>query len=150
MTPPTSDDIAGCDVLIAARPETVFSFFTDPSKMVRWNGVAASLDPRTGGEYTVDLGDGIVMAGSYIEVTPFPRIVYSFGWQGSPKVPPGSTTVEITLRREGQGTRVHLRHFGLPDEHERGLHAMGWKHYLARLVIAGAGGDAGPHVRPGM
>ena len=29
-----------CQVAIAASPETVFSFFTDPVKMVKWQGIA--------------------------------------------------------------------------------------------------------------
>jgi hypothetical protein len=31
-------------------------------------------------------------------------------------VPPGSTTVEITLTPDGDGTILRLRHLGLPNE----------------------------------
>ena len=48
------------EVRIAARPETVFEFFTDPEKMVLWKGRQASLDPRPGGIYRVEMGDQIV------------------------------------------------------------------------------------------
>ena len=56
------------EVRIAARPETVFEFFTDPEKMVLWKGRQASLDPRPGGIYRVEMGDQIVARGEYVEV----------------------------------------------------------------------------------
>ncbi len=34
------------EVRIAARPETIFPFFTDPEQMVRWKGTSATRDPR--------------------------------------------------------------------------------------------------------
>ena len=43
------------EVRIEARPETVFPFFTDPAKMTRWKGRSATLDPRPGGTYRVDV-----------------------------------------------------------------------------------------------
>ena len=43
------------EVRIAATPETVFGFFTDPEKMTRWKGTTAKLDPRPGGIYRVDV-----------------------------------------------------------------------------------------------
>ena len=45
------------EVRIAARPETVFEFFTDPDKMVLWKGREADLDPQPGGIYRVEMGD---------------------------------------------------------------------------------------------
>ncbi len=75
---------------------------------------------------------------------PYSRIVYTFGWEGDGHpIPPGSTTVEITLTPDGDETIVRVAHRGLPAE-ARGDHDGGWAHYLARLVIAAAGGDPGP------
>jgi len=39
---------------IAARPETVFRFFVDPERMVRWMGRTAELDPTPGGRFRID------------------------------------------------------------------------------------------------
>ena len=36
-------------VRIAARPETVWRYWTDPERMCAWWGAAAELDPRPGG-----------------------------------------------------------------------------------------------------
>ena len=138
-----------CKVQIAASKETVFSFWTDPEKMVRFQGLTAILDPQPGGDYHADLGSGMVMDGKFIEVRPYDRIVFSFGWEGHPVVPPGSTTVEISLEEADGGTLLTLRHSGLPQG-EGDIHVGGWGHYLARLVVAAPGGDPGPHTLPGQ
>ncbi len=132
------------EIRIDARPEIVYAYFTDPEKMVLWKGVAALLDPRPGGMYRVDINGHDVVRGAYVEVVPYRRVVFTWGWEGegSP-LPPGTSTVEVTLIPDGQGTRVRLRHLGLPAE-QRPQHAEGWEHYLARLAIAASGGDAGP------
>lgn len=61
--------------------------------------------------------------------------------------PPASSTLEVTLVPEGQGTRVRVIHRGLPPS-ERARHAMGWRHYLPRLETAATGGDVAPHHVP--
>lgn len=138
------DDAVQREVRIRARPETVFAFFTDPARMVRWKGVAAELEARPGGIYRVNVTGRDVARGEYLEV-PHSRIVFSWGWegQGSP-VPPGSSTVEVTLHPDGDGTIVRLRHYGLPAGESREGHYQGWLHYLARLALAAAGRDPGP------
>ena len=42
------------ELRIAAPPEVVFPYFTDPARMVSWMGVAALLDPRPGGTFRVE------------------------------------------------------------------------------------------------
>jgi len=133
------------EVRIDARPETVVPFFTDPAKMTRWKGRSATLDPRPGGTYRVDANGSNIARGEYLEVIPNSRVVFSWGWEGdgSP-LPPGASTIEVTLEPDGDGTIVRLRHLGLPDG-QRDAHSEGWDHYLARLVVSGAGGDPGPN-----
>ena len=63
-------DVVECRVSIAASQETVFSFFTDPEKMMRWQGMAARLVAQPGGEFWVDLDDGVVMSGKFVELDP--------------------------------------------------------------------------------
>ena len=132
------------EVRIDATPEDIFPFLTDASKMVRWKGRSASLDPRPGGIYRVDMNGTNIARGEYVEVTPNSRVVFSWGWEGENSVvAPGSSRVEITLTPDGDGTIVRLRHSGLPED-QRDAHLEGWTHYMARLVVAGAGGDPGP------
>ena len=131
-------------VRIDAPPETVFRFFTDPERMRQWMGTVAEIDPRPGGRYRVNVTGIDVAAGEYLEVVPPERIVWTWGWEGSDTIPPGSTTVEVTLVPSGDATIVYLRHSGLPTEEFEQEHRKGWGHYWSRLAIAAAGGDPGP------
>lgn len=130
-------------ITIAARPETVFRLLTDPNEYVRWKGKLAQLEPRAGGTFHVDfMNDKDVVDGRFIEVIPSRRVVFTWGWKDNPVVPPGSSTVEIDLEPEGQGTRLRLVHRGLPDE-AIPTHTEGWDFFLPRLVSVAEGRDAG-------
>jgi len=131
------------EVRIDARPETVFAFFVDPEKMRRWKGTEARLEPRPGGIYRVNVSARDVAVGTYVEIDPPKRVVFTWGWEGDEHVPPGSSTVEVTLTADGEGTIVRLVHRDLP-EHAGPKHAEGWEHFLPRLQVAAAGGDPGP------
>jgi uncharacterized protein YndB with AHSA1/START domain len=131
-------------IRIDASPSTVFRYFVDPERMLQWMGVTAEVDPRPGGVYRVDVSGHDVACGTFVEVQPDERVVWSWGWQRSADVPPGSSTVEVTLTPDGDGTVVRLRHTGLPDTEFGAAHSRGWAHYTQRLVIAASGGDPGP------
>ena len=119
---------------IAASRETVFSYLTDPAKFVQWMGVGAELDPKPGGRFRIDADGAHIAVGEYREVDPPHRLVMTWGWEGRPDVPPGSTSVEITLEAEGSETILRIRHGGLPDEKERASHRGGWQMYSGRLA----------------
>jgi uncharacterized protein YndB with AHSA1/START domain len=127
---------------VAAPPEKVFPYFTQPDVIVRWMGDFAVLDPVPGGEFTVDI-NGVPVRGEYLEVDPPHRLVVSWGHAGSTVLPPGASIVEVTLAAIPGGTRVSLEHRDLPPE-QAPAHAAGWRHFLNRLTIAGRGGDPGP------
>ena len=90
---------------------------------------------------------GHTASGEFVELDPPRRLVYTWGWEpgsdGPNPVPPGSTTVEIELLPNGDGTTLRFIHRGLPSTEAAESHAHGWDHYLARLTVAAAGGDAG-------
>ena len=70
MTSP-ENDVVERELYIAARPETVFSFFTDPEKMMRWLGIRARVDARPGGICHIHINEYDMMGGTYLEVVPF-------------------------------------------------------------------------------
>ncbi|MEO9169459.1 MAG: SRPBCC domain-containing protein [Aestuariivirga sp.] len=133
---------------IAAQPHIVFDYFTKPDALVRWIGDRAILDPRPNGEFTLFFDDRCV-EGRYLEVDPPRRLVIAWGRRGSPSFPPLTSTLEVILASENGGTRVHIIHHGLPDI-EAALHALGWKHYLARLQILGSGREPEVNVTPAI
>jgi uncharacterized protein YndB with AHSA1/START domain len=122
---------------IEASPEIVFAYLTDSQRFVRWMGVGAELDARPGGRYRIDVDGMHIASGAYEIVDPPRRLVMSWGWEGHPTVPPGSTTVEITLTSDGGATVLTLRHLGLPGEAERRTHTEGWVQYMSQLAVAG-------------
>jgi uncharacterized protein YndB with AHSA1/START domain len=130
-------------VRISASPETVWGYWTDPERICDWWGASAELDPRPGGVCVVEMGNGGVMRGEYVELIPHERIVFSFGWDpadGAPAVAPGSSLVEITLTPDGEDTILALRHTGLPAG-ARDEHRAGWDHFLPLLAAAGGSHD---------
>ena len=132
------------EIVIDATPETIWPFLVEPERHVEWLGTIADIDPRPGGRYRVLVGGEHQSTGEYVEVTPYERVVFTFGWEqaGNP-ITPGSSRVEISLHREGDKTRVRLTHSGIPDDAVSD-HTAGWEHYLERLANRATGGDPGP------
>jgi uncharacterized protein YndB with AHSA1/START domain len=125
------------DVFIAARPETVFNFLIDAQLMTHWLGSFQQLDPRPGGIFQVEVSPGNIARGEYIEVVPFRRVAFTWGWNSLrpdlAALRPGTSLVEIELEPQGGGTRLRLRHSHLPDE-LRPIHGERWSAHLNRLV----------------
>lgn len=132
------------EIYIDAPPSVVFKFLIDPTKMIRWMGIRAEIDPKPGGIYRVDPNGRDVIRGEYLEVVADSRVVFTWGFEGGGRnVPAGSSRVEIDLVREGKGTRLRLTHRELPPEAREG-HDSGWAHYLSRLKTIAEGGEPGP------
>jgi uncharacterized protein YndB with AHSA1/START domain len=124
---------------IAARPSTVFRYFTDPVRFARWMGAGSVLEAEPGGRLRVGYPTGQVAAGRVVAIEPDRRIVLTWGYEGDGQaVPAGSSTVEITLEPGPEGTRVRLRHTGLPAGEPPQAHLAGWRHALATLAYAGS------------
>ena len=119
---------------IAAPPEVVFPYFTDPALIITWMGDRADLDPKPGGVFAVDVGASPAR-GTYVAVEPPTRVVFTWGLPGSETMPAGSTTVEVILTADGDETVVSLTHHDLPGEHLPG-HKKGWATFLGALPAA--------------
>jgi len=136
---------------IPAPPATVFAYLTDPEKIVSWMGAEAETETHPGGLYVLRGVGGQpdrVARGTFREVIPVHRLAYSFGWEGSGAVPPGSSLVEIDLIDRDGGTLLRMTHSGLPDEGQHDAHLRGWTHYLDRLAMALGGQDPGLDTGP--
>jgi uncharacterized protein YndB with AHSA1/START domain len=146
MDATTETAIVDRTLTIEASPETVWEFFVDPEKMTRWMGVEAAAEPQPAGLYRCVVIPGHIAVGEYVELDPPHRLVFTWGWEQSDSpsaIGPGSSTIEVELTPEGDGTRLHFVHRDLPSEAAAESHGVGWDHYLPRLEIAAAGGDPG-------
>ncbi|TMK99000.1 MAG: SRPBCC domain-containing protein [Actinobacteria bacterium] len=140
----TTDSVIEHEVRVAASPDSVFEYFTDPAKMVQWMGTEATLDPRPGGVCRVSPAGHATVLGEFVEVDRPRRIVFTWGWETALfATPPQSTLVEVSLTPDGEETIVRLAHRRLNHE-ALAFHRAGWGHYLPRLVLAASGTVPGP------
>ncbi len=130
-------------VFLPLDPDAVFRLITEPERLRRWKTVAARVDLRLGGEYRWTIVPGHSAAGTFTVIEPGKRVVLTWGWEGSSDLPPGASTVSITLDAVDGGTTVRLVHDGLTAE-QAASHAQGWHHFLGRLVALGVEGEVGP------
>jgi len=131
------------ELTIGARPDTVWKLLTDPAKQSTWWGTPLDFEARPGGPFRVEVVPGHIARGEFVEVDAPRRLVYTWGWEGEGTVPPGSSTIEIDLAEDGEGTKLTFVHSGLPSEEAKVSHAHGWDNYLPRLSLAATGGDPG-------
>ncbi|MFN7923276.1 MAG: SRPBCC domain-containing protein [Bryobacteraceae bacterium] len=138
---------SGCSLQIkrtfAASPERVFRAWTDPAAMRIWFApgdytvpeAEAELGP--GGRYRVQMrapnGNLHEVTGTYKEVDPPRRLVFSWAWVSNPAV---EMLVTVEFRASGEETEVTLTHERLPDEESRRRHEQGWIGCLAKLPAA--------------
>jgi uncharacterized protein (TIGR03086 family) len=129
-------------VELPVPPDEAFALVTEPERLRRWQTVSAYVDLRAGGSYRWTVVPGHTASGTYREVEPGRRIVFGWGWEGNPDLPPDASSVTVTVEPSGTGSRVTLVHEGLDAEQEVS-HAEGWNHFLDRLEKLAATGDAG-------
>lgn len=128
----------------AARRERVFRAWTDPESLRQWScpvGMTvteAEVDLRVGGAYRVamlpsDKGEASVAYGTYREIHPPERLVYTWRWEGGEM---GETLVTVEFRDLGSETEVVLVHEFFPAPDVRDLHNQGWAACMEHLAQA--------------
>jgi uncharacterized protein YndB with AHSA1/START domain len=129
---------------IPARPERVFRAWTDPAALRRWSCpvgftvASAEVDLRVGGAYRVamlppDQSEASVAYGTYREIDPPRRLVYTWQWEHGEM---GETLVTVEFRDLGSETEVVLVHELFPAADVRDLHNQGWVSCLDHLEQA--------------
>jgi uncharacterized protein YndB with AHSA1/START domain len=107
---------------VQASPERIFEAYTDAKLVPRWWAPPGGslrveqMDVRPGGKYRfvqqAPGGPELVFVGSYLQVEPPARLVYTFEVEGQGN--PVTTTVE--LHGEGRSTRVTLTNLCVSKE----------------------------------
>ena len=89
--------------VVRAPAGAIFSYFADPDRWTRWQGVDAEIDLRPGGQFRVNVtGDGYA-SGWFVEVVPNRRVVFTWGWEAAAC---GSRTRGCPPRRESCTSRA--------------------------------------------
>ncbi len=128
----------------AVPRERVFKVWTEPEHLVNWWGPPGTVTPeakvdlRPGGSYRLTMrklpdGEPFYLTGTYREVKPPERLVYTWTWEGSTmQVKDSVVTVEFLDR--GGSTEVILTHALLPSDEARAAHTHGWTGCFDRLA----------------
>jgi uncharacterized protein YndB with AHSA1/START domain len=134
---------------LAAPAAAVWRAFTDPVALATWFwpaasfGTTAEVDLRPGGRFRIAAPRrGFAVSGSYVEVEPPGRLVFTWRWDGEAD----ETLVTVTLTATGVGCELDLRHDRFPDVASRDGNAQGWSDCLDRLpgwLLTGSEAPAG-------
>ncbi|HTR19874.1 MAG TPA: SRPBCC domain-containing protein [Gemmatimonadales bacterium] len=149
-----------------APPELVWKAWTDPEHFQRWWGPrdftapVCRIDLRVGGRYHWCMrgpdGKDFWTTGVYREIVPLQRLVYtdSFADAAGNALPPSAygftadwpaeQLVTVTLAPEGSGTRMTLRHAGLPGGMHREMAGAGWSQSFDKLAASLAPASQSP------
>ena len=127
----------------SAPRDDVFRAWTEPEALKRWFAPSdefstpiAEVDLRVGGAYRIgmkppDQEDMFIVVGTYREVQPPERLVFTWSWEEGIDV--GETLVTVEFRDLGGSTEVVLTHELFPNEQARDKHNEGWSGCLERL-----------------
>jgi len=117
-------------IVIRARPETVFRYFTDSSRFAAWWGPGSMIDPEVGGKVFVRHPGAVEAAGEIVEIEPPRKIVFTYGYASGEPIGVGESLVTITLAEHPEGTRLDLEH-AFADGAARDHHVQGWRYQLS-------------------
>lgn len=132
--------------VIAARPEKVYRAFLEADAVASWLPpygflcTVHELDGRVGGRHRMSFrnfttGNGHSFGGTYIELVPGERLVYTDSFD-DPNMP-GEMRVTVTLKAVSVGTEINIEQGGVPDMIPPEACYLGWQeslYKLARLV----------------
>ncbi len=149
-----------------APRELVFQAWTEPDRLKQWwraqpgfSTPIAEVDLRVGGRYRLgmqppDRDEPYVVVGTYREILPPEKLVYTWAWEVNPPagtsgagpepasaLEPGETLVTVEFHNVGGKTEVVLTHEYFPDSHVRDEHQGGWGGCLEQLakLVEGTG-----------
>ncbi|MDP3938433.1 MAG: SRPBCC domain-containing protein [Deltaproteobacteria bacterium] len=121
----------------------IFEAFTSPEALKRWwmpgdgfSVPSAEVDLREGGAYRIGMknlaGKIFHLFGTYREVKPPEKIVYSWQWDGIEEKL-GETLVTVELHDVEGGTELVVTHELFPTTEDRDNHNKGWSGCLDHL-----------------
>ena len=114
--------------------ETPWRTLTEPARVVLWL-TDASTPHRVGEDYRLDFGEGSVVRGEILELTPGRVFAHRWAWEDG--APGEATVVSWTVEPVDGGAVIRLRHDGWAeaaiDAGVRDDHEGYWSGYLEDL-----------------
>lgn len=114
------------EIWIKSSIEKVFDCFTKSEAMLAWHGKEIELNPVPGGIYKVVFEDGTVILGTYKEVIPHKRVVYTASYGNV------DSLIEIDFAEEKDGVRIKLKQTFALDQNISSFQG-GWDYFLDML-----------------
>jgi len=121
------------EIDLAAAPQRIFDVLLDAKSFAAMTGMAAQIDPKAGGTFTMFGG---MIEGRNVELIAGQRIVQA--WRPASWDPGVYSIAHFEFKASGAGTRLVLNHTGFPegdfDHLDARWHAHYWepmKKYLA-------------------
>jgi uncharacterized protein YndB with AHSA1/START domain len=130
--------------MLDAPRDLVFQAWSSPEHLARWWGPkdfhlpACEVDFRPGGRYRLCMrapdGEDHWVWGTYQEINPPERLVFTWDRVDPEGSPRSSTVVTITLTEQGDRTRLSLHQTLFETTADRDEHEGGWGECLDRLT----------------
>ena len=143
-----SDKELHVERLIAAPPERVFQYFTDPKLFATWWGpegmtaTAHALEPRPGGAWRTTMqspdGKAMTVGGVYRAVEAPRRLVFTWAWEDDKGARGFETEVTVTFAAAPGGTKLTILQKEFETVESRDQHERGWTSTLNKLGRAAA------------
>lgn len=125
-----------------ASRERVFRAWTTPHALEAWlrpRGIAMtvrSLDVRVGGTFRFELAHGGAIVGTYLDITPPARLVFTWSGDAIDTLQDRETIVTVDFLDQGAATELVLTHERLNTPELRALFEGGWPSLLDALAVA--------------
>lgn len=130
--------------VVNATRERVFHAWTDPEELEKWWGPGeyttpeARVDLRVGGTYSLvmqppDGAPPFRLSGTYLEIDPPSRLVYTWRWD-TDEFGPGETTVTVEFVERDGRTEVVVEHGPFVDKDASTPYELGWTGGLENLA----------------
>lgn len=130
--------------VLTASPEKVYRAFLEADAVASWLPpygflcTVHELEARTGGGHRMSFrnfttGDSHSFGGTYLELVPNKRLVYTDRFD-DPNLP-GEMTVTVDLAAVSVGTEISIEQRGIPDQIPREACYLGWQESLRKLAL---------------
>jgi uncharacterized protein YndB with AHSA1/START domain len=129
---------------ISAPRDRVYEAWTNPDVLRRWWGPGdftcpeAVVDLKPGGSFRLvmqpPVGEVMVLTGTYREVSPPSRLVYTWRWAEGPQRSEHESLVTVEFQERGQQTDVVVVHARFPPGHDLSQYQLGWESGLDKLA----------------